>query len=109
MARPSPVIKPVQPYKYSLVKPDPHQPHIPACEDPDNSNEGYHLAEVKTWPPPRTRSGEPIASMAARCVYCGVNNAELRADNDPEVSNWKVKVLEKGGDLHAAQERKGRV
>lgn len=97
MARPAPVARAIQPKKYALVKHDPSQPQVLACEDRDNETEGYHLAEVRVWPPPRSRMGEPVAFMAAVCSYCGVNNAELFANNDPDHSNWKVKVLEPEG------------
>jgi len=85
MARPLPRLKPVQPYKY-MSQAD--------CEDPDNATQGYHVAEVKGWPPARSRAGEANPSISCRCLLCGVN-ATLYGDNDPEVSNWKIKVLER--------------
>lgn len=66
---------------------------VAACEDRDNATEGYHVAEVTQWPPPRSRVGEPVPSLGTTCVNCGVN-VTLYATNDPEVSNWKIVVLE---------------
>ena len=85
MARPLPKPKPIHPYRYASKD---------ECEDPDNPTQGYHTAEVKGWPPARSRSGEAVSATDAKCVWCGVN-VTLYADNDPEVSNWKIKVLER--------------
>jgi len=53
-----------------------------------------HRAEVKTWPPPRSRSGEPNPYISTQCTRCGVNFT-VYGDNDPEQSGIEVAVLEK--------------
>ena len=94
--RPIPV-KPVRPYEFETIE---------QCEESGT----LHRAEVKTWPPPRTAAGEPNPYVSTRCTRCG-GNLLVYSNNDPENSGIEVVVLEKekGGDLHAAQERKGRV
>ena len=84
MARPPIRPKPARATKYLSVE---------ECEDRDNEDAGYHRAEVKVWPPERSRAGEAVPSISTRCVHCGVN-VILYGSNDPEVSNFKVTVLE---------------
>ena len=81
MARRQIVSKPVQPYKYQSDT---------ECEE---SGE-LHLAEVKQWPPQRSRSGEPNPHISGRCSRCGCHLL-VYGDNDPAASGIEVKVLDK--------------
>ena len=92
--------KPTRPYEYETIE---------ECEESGK----LHRAEVKTWPPPRSRAGEPNPFISTRCTRCG-GHLLVYGDNDPDNSGVEVIVLEKapaekGGDLHAAQGSKGRV
>lgn len=70
-----------RPYQYATIE---------ECEESGN----LHRAEVKTWPPQRTRTGEPNPFTAARCTRCGCNLLAY-GDNDPDNSGIEVVVLEK--------------
>ena len=52
-----------------------------------------HLAEVKQWPPQRSRSGEANPYISVRCARCG-SHLLVYADNDPVASGIEVKVPE---------------
>ena len=53
-----------------------------------------HRAEVKQWPPQRSRSGEANPHISTRCTRCGCHLL-VYGDNDPENSGIDVVVLEK--------------
>lgn len=72
--------KPVRPYQYETIE---------QCEE---SGE-LHRAEVKTWPPPRSRAGEAVPFLSTRCTRCG-GHLLVYADNDPNASGIEVVVLE---------------
>jgi len=63
---------------------------IVACEESGK----LHRAEVKTWPPPRSRSGEANPYISTQCTRCG-GHLLVYGDNDPEQSGIEVAVLEK--------------
>ena len=84
MARRPSTPKPVKPYLYDSLA---------DCEDPDNATKGLHLAQVKIWPPQRSRSGEANPNLSTRCVRCGCHML-VYGDNDPDVSGFEVQVLE---------------
>lgn len=73
--------KAVKPYKYLTLE---------ECEE---SGE-LHRAEVKTWPPQRSRSGEPNPHLSTTCTRCGAHLL-VYGDNDPEQSGIEVSMLEK--------------
>ena len=77
--RPIPV-RPVRPYKYETIE---------QCEE---SGE-LHRAEVKTWPPPRSRAGEANPFLSTTCTRCG-GNLLVYGDNDPNQSGIDVVVVE---------------
>lgn len=84
MARRPSTPKPVKPYLYDS--------HV-ECEDPENATGGLHLAQVKQWPPPRSRAGEANPALSTRCVRCGCHML-VYGDNDPMISGFEVQVLE---------------
>ena len=78
--RPIPMKVP-KPYQYASME---------ECEESGN----VHRAEVKQWPPPRSRTGEPNPFLSTRCTRCGCHLL-VYGDNDPENSGIEVVVLEK--------------
>ncbi len=83
MARRPLVPKPVNPTLYSSIE---------ECEQAEETG-GLHLAEVRTWPPPRSRAGEANPQLSVRCVRCG-GHLLVYGDNDPVESGIEVRVLE---------------
>ena len=63
------------------------------CEQAEETG-GRHLLEAKTWPPPRSRAGEPNPYISGRCARCNCHLL-VYADNDPEQSGIEVKVPDK--------------
>ena len=71
-------------------KPKSHEfQSIEECEESGK----LHRAEVKQWPPPRTRSGEANPFVSTRCTRCG-GHLLVYGDNDPDNSGIEVIVME---------------
>ena len=84
MARRPVVAKPQKAYPYQSDT---------ECEQAEETG-GRHLLEAKTWPPQRTRAGEPNPYISGRCARCNCHLL-VYADNDPEQSGIEVKVPDK--------------
>ena len=82
MARRAVVQPPPRKYPYASIE---------ECEEAP-ATKGLHLAEVKTWPPLRSRVGEANPHVNTLCARCG-GHLILYGDNDPEVTGIEVKVL----------------
>lgn len=83
MARRPIVPKPVRVYRYDSIE---------QCEQAEETG-GLHRAEVKTWPPARSRAGEANPSVSTRCSHCG-GHLLVYGDNNPEASGIEVIVPE---------------
>ena len=73
--------KPIRTYQYQSDT---------ECEESGD----LHRVEVKVWPPPRSRVGEAIPTLSARCTRCNCH-LQVEGTNDPVASGIEVVVLEK--------------